>query len=295
MKPNDILQALCVVVIWGFNFVAIKLAVTEIPPLTLTILRFGLTAIILVPFFRITKAQAVKIFPIALVLGFGHFGLLSVGLRGADAATSALLIQLGVPFSSILAAIFFADKLGWKRSVGMGLAFCGAAFLAGEPQGGTPFAILTLLASAFSWAWANILIKKLDGIHPLAIVGWMGVMATPFLVPLSYMMETGQLEAVQAASMTAWLTLSYTIIASSLLAYYLWYSLISRLDVNQVVPFTLLAPMIGVGAGVLILGEEFTIYKMIGGLLTIIGVAIIQIRQSKKPKTDSVGTKCKSF
>lgn len=90
------------------------------------------------------------------------------------------------------------------------------------------------------------------------------------------------MEAVQAASLTAWLTLSYTILASSLLAYYLWYSLISRLDVNQVVPFTLLAPMIGVGAGVLILGEEFTIYKMIGGLLTIIGVAIILFRQSRK-------------
>jgi len=110
----------------------------------------------------------------------------------------------------------------------------------------------------------------------------MGLLATPFVAVLSLFLETGQLEAIQAASMQVWLTLTYTILGSSILAYYLWYSLIARLDVNQVVPFTLLAPMIGVAAGVLILGEAFTIYKIIGGSMTIIGVAIIQYRQAKK-------------
>jgi len=284
MKPNDFLQALCVVVIWGFNFVAIKLSVTEIPPITLIVLRFSLTAVILIPLFRITKIQLLQILPVSLVLGVGHFGLLYIGLRGADAATSALLIQLGVPFSSILAAIFFADKLGWKRSIGMGMAFCGAAFLAGEPQGGATISIIALVVSAFCWAWANILIKKLQGIHPLAVIGWMGLITTPFIAMLSYVMETGQVDAVLSASPIAWMTLAYTIIGSSILAYSLWYSLISRLDVNQVVPFTLLAPMIGVGAGVLILGETLSVYKIIGGLMTIVGVFIIQMRLAKRAR-----------
>lgn len=284
MKPNDFLQALCVVVIWGFNFVAIKLSVTEIPPITLIVLRFSLTAVILIPLFRITKIQLLQILPVSLVLGVGHFGLLYIGLRGADAATSALLIQLGVPFSSILAAIFFADKLGWKRSIGMGMAFCGAAFLAGEPQGGAIISIIALVVSAFCWAWANILIKKLQGIHPLAVIGWMGLITTPFIAMLSYVMETGQVDAVLSASPIAWMTLAYTIIGSSILAYSLWYSLISRLDVNQVVPFTLLAPMIGVGAGVLILGETLSVYKIIGGLMTIVGVFIIQMRLAKRAR-----------
>jgi len=284
MKPNDFLQALCVVVIWGFNFVAIKLSVTEIPPITLIVLRFSLTAVILIPLFRITRIQLLQILPVSLVLGVGHFGLLYIGLRGADAATSALLIQLGVPFSSILAAIFFADKLGWKRSIGMGMAFCGAAFLAGEPQGGAIISIIALVVSAFCWAWANILIKKLQGIHPLAVIGWMGLITTPFIAMLSYVMETGQVDAVLSASPIAWMTLAYTIIGSSILAYSLWYSLISRLDVNQVVPFTLLAPMIGVGAGVLILGETLSVYKIIGGLMTIVGVFIIQMRLAKRAR-----------
>lgn len=282
MNPRDFLLALCVVVIWGFNFVAIKLAVTEIPPLTLSFLRFTLTALILLPFFRIDITQFKSVFFVGIVLGIGHFGFLMVGLSGADAATTALLIQLGVPFNSILAAIFFKDKLGWKRSLGMGLAFGGAALLVGEPQGGTPFAIFILFISAFCWAWANVLIKKINHIPPLAIIGWMGLFASPFIAMLSFILEDNQLVAVQSASLQAWAMLGYTICFSSLLAYHIWYSLIGRLDVNQVVPFTMLAPVIGVAAGVTLLGEAFTIYKIIGGLLTLCGVGIIQLRQGKK-------------
>ncbi|SCA54896.1 Integral membrane protein [Candidatus Terasakiella magnetica] len=284
MNFRDTLQALCVVIIWGFNFAAIKVSVTSVPPLTLTIIRFAITALLLLPFFRLSLDQIKKTIPIALVLGVGHFGLFFVGFQGADAATVALLLQLGVPFSSILAAVFFADKLGWKRSIGMSLAFCGAAFLAGEPQGGTVISIICVIACAFSWAWANILIKKANDIPPLAIMGWMSLFAIPVLLMMSYMWESNQIEAITDAPIHIWLLLSYTILASSVLAYHLWYSLIKRLDVNQVVPFTLLAPMIGVGAGVFILGEEFTLYKMAGGILTLTGVAIIQFRQIKKAK-----------
>ncbi len=282
MTPKDLLQAICVVVIWGFNFAAIKVAVGEIPPLTLAIIRFLLTAIILLPFFRLNFVQIKQIIPVSLVLGVGHFGLFFVGFQGADAATVALLLQLGVPFSSILAAFFFADKLGPKRIFGMALAFIGATFLAGEPQGGTLVSVVAVVVSAFCWAWANILIKKLDGIAPLAVMGWVAVGAIPVLIPMSYFWETNQIEQIVNAPLYAWGLLSYTVLASSVLAYHLWYSLLGRLDVNQVVPFTLLAPMIGVAAGVFLLGEDPTVYKIIGGVMTMVGVSIIQFRTAKK-------------
>jgi O-acetylserine/cysteine efflux transporter len=287
MTPKDLMQALCVVLIWGFNFAAIKAAVTEVPPLTLTILRFAITALLLLPFFRLSWTQIKQVIPVAMVLGVGHFGLFFVGFQGADAATVALLLQLGVPFSSILAALFFADKLGIKRISGMALAFVGASLLAGEPQGGTLISVVSVVVSAFCWAWANILIKKLDNIPPLAVMGWVAICAIPVLVPMSYFWETNQIEEVVTAPLYTWALLSYTVLASSLLAYHLWYSLLGRLDVNQIVPFTLLAPLIGVGASVVLLGEAFTIYKMIGGAFTMIGVTIIQVRTAKKAKERS--------
>ncbi len=135
MRPIDLFQVLAVVLIWGFNFVAIKTAVMEIPPLALTVIRFLLVGMLLTPFFRPERSELQPLLLLSLTMGVGHFGLLFLGLRGADAATAALLIQLGVPFSSIMAALFFADKLNWVRAAGMGMAFIGAGFWQESPGG----------------------------------------------------------------------------------------------------------------------------------------------------------------
>lgn len=280
MKLADLLQALAVVIIWGFNFVVIKVAVSEIPPLALTALRFAWVALLVAPFFRPTRAQFGSIAGLALVLGLGHFGMLFIGLRGADAATTALMIQLGIPFSVILSTLLFADSLGKVRLIGLALAFFGAGLLAGEPEGGTPLALLALLMSAFCWALANVLIKRRSDIHPLTIIGWMSLLAMPILITASALFETGQLAAIRSASGQAWAALGYVVVGSSIIAYYLWYRLIARLSINQVVPFSLLAPLLGVTAGVLILGESFTLYKAIGGALTLGGVALIELHQA---------------
>ena len=198
MRPIDLLQVLAVVLIWGFNFVAIKTAVTEIPPLALTVIRFLLVGALLTPFFRPEKSQLKLLLLLSLTMGVGHFGLLFLGLRGADAATAALLIQLGVPFSSILAAFFFADRLGWMRAAGMGMAFVGAGLLAGEPGGGTPIAIAALLLSALCWAGSNILIKRIPQVHPMTIIGWLSLLAVPPLTMMSLVFETDQLIAIRS-------------------------------------------------------------------------------------------------
>jgi O-acetylserine/cysteine efflux transporter len=282
MRPTDLIQALAVVVIWGLNFVVVKTAVGEIPPLALTALRFSAVAILVAPFFRPFRGQFKRILGLAIVMGLGHFGLLFIGLQGADAATSALMIQLGIPFSSILAAMVFSDRLGMVQGLGMVLAFAGAALLAGEPQGGTPLAFGALLVSAFCWAWANILIKKAPDILPMTVIGWMSLLSIPLLTGMSVLFETGQLQAIQNAGMKTWGALAYIVLASSIVAYYLWYRLIARLSVNRVVPFTLLAPTIGVVAGVLILGEALTLHKVAGGILTMAGVAIIQMWRTRR-------------
>lgn len=282
MRPTDLIQALAVVVIWGLNFVVVKTAVGEIPPLALTALRFSAVAILVAPFFRPSRGQFKRILGLAIVMGLGHFGLLFIGLQGADAATSALMIQLGIPFSSILAAMVFSDRLGMVQGLGMVLGFAGAVLLAGEPQGGTPLALGALLVSAFCWAWANILIKKAPDIPPMTVIGWMSLLSIPLITGMSVLFETGQLQAIRDAGMKTWGALAYIVLASSIVAYYLWYRLIARLSVNRVVPFTLLAPTIGVAAGVLILGEALTLYKVAGGILTMAGVAIIQMWRTRQ-------------
>ncbi|MCB1759764.1 MAG: EamA family transporter [Gammaproteobacteria bacterium] len=279
MRLTDLLQVLTVVLIWGLNFAAVKLTVAALPPFALTALRFGGVALLLSPYLRFGRGDLRALLQLALVLGVGHFGLLFLGLKGADAATTALLIQLGVPFSSILAAIFFADRLGWRRGVGMAFAFAGGALLAGEPGGGTPLAMTALLVSAFCWAGSNIIIKRISHIPPLSIIAWMSLLSVMPITLLSLLLEEGQWQAVTTAEAHVWGLFAYTLIGSSIVAYALWFRLLGRLSLNQVVPYTLLAPMLGVASGVLLLDEAFTLYKAVGGAMTLAGVAFIQWRQ----------------
>ncbi|MBF0392750.1 MAG: EamA family transporter [Alphaproteobacteria bacterium] len=277
MKPLDMLAALAVVVIWGANFVAAKLGTALIPPLAMTAVRFLLVAAILLPLYGLPRRSALGgVALLSVTLGVLHFGLIFVGVKGVDAATAAVAIQLTVPFSALLAAVFFHDRLGWWRGLGMALAFSGVALLAGEPTLPDLAPFLTLVAAAFFWAVSNVVIKRLRGIPPIALNGWMALFAAPQLVLLSLIFEDGQLDALAGAGWVGWGAIAYTVLAASLIAYTMWYHLLARYDMNQVVPFTLLGPVIGIACGVLLLGETLNWHKVVGGVVTIAGVAVVQ-------------------
>lgn len=288
MTPRDLATALLVVTLWGLNFVAVKTALAVLPPFLLTGLRFAGVALALVPFCRPAHGQLLGIAGIGAVLGCGHFGLLFLGISGMDAATAAIVTQLGVPFSALLAWAVFGEKLGPARGLGLVLAFAGVALLAGEPSlpHWAPLAVAVL--SMLGWAISNVQVKRLGTIAPLALNGWMALFAAPMLLVLSLAVEHGQAAALARAA-ADWRVVAgfaYTVIASSLVAYSLWYRLLARHPMNRVVPVTMLAPVIAVASGVTVLGEPLTWQKLVGGALTIAGVAVVQLIGGILPPKD---------
>ncbi|MBI3444851.1 MAG: EamA family transporter [Magnetospirillum sp.] len=293
LSPGEWAAASLVVVIWGLNFVAVKTALATLPPFLLTSLRFGITALALAPFYRPSRAQFPKVALLGLLLGVGHFGLMFFGVAGMDAATAAIVIELSIPFSALLAWVFFGEVLGGWRSAGMAVSFVGVALLAGEPHlpGWLPFA--AVVASGFAWALANVVIKRLGSIEPLALNGWMALFATPLLLLVSLATEHGQLDALAATDPRGWSGVAYTVIGSTLIAYTIWYRLIGRHPMNRVVPFTLLGPVVGLWGGVFLLGEPLTWHKLVGGALTVLGVAVVQLlpgRNVHLPEEPEPGT-----
>ncbi|MBR9971747.1 DMT family transporter [Magnetospirillum sulfuroxidans] len=278
MPLKDWLLALSVVTLWGLNFIAVKVTVQTIPPFLLTALRFALVAGVLAPLFHPQHHQWKGIIGIAAVLGVGHFGLMFVGVSGMDAASAAIITQLGVPFSALLAWIAFGEPLGLGRGIGLVLAFAGVALLAGEPGVSSLAPVLILVAAMIAWAVSNVQVKRLGAVNPLALNGWMAVFAAPMLLALSLATETGHADipARMMADWKPWAGLLYTVIGSSLIAYSLWYGLLGRHAMNRLVPVTLLGPVVAVAGGVLVLGETLTWQKLVGGAITIIGVAVIQ-------------------
>lgn len=282
MRPTDMVLALTTMLIWGFNFVVAKVGLAQLPPLFFMGLRFAIVAAVLAPFVRLPPVKLRAVAWLSLSLGLGHFSLMYIGLQGLDAGTAAVVVQTQVPFAAILAAVIFSDYLGWRRTLGMAIAFLGIVCIAGEPRiWANPGPLLLVLGASALWAVANIQIKLMSPIDGLGLSGHLGLFSAPQLLLASAVFEDGQLEALKTASWQTWGALFYVSLMVTIVSFVLWYRLLHRYQVNQVMPYTLLVPVLGVIAGVIVLDEPLSWQMIVGGLLTVVGVGIIVLRRPK--------------
>lgn len=288
MPLRDFYLVLIVILVWAFNNIMIKLGLDEMPPLLLTTLRFALVAALIVPFTRITRAQLPLVLKLAASFGLMHFGFLFIGLNYAEAGTGALLVQLGTPFATILAAIFLKERLRLKPVIGMLVSFSGVVVLAGGPTLPGPLALTLLLLSALGWAITNLLVKTGPEIAPLTMAGWLSMFAIPLVGMGSMLFEQHQWAAMINAGWRGWGAVIYSAVMSSILAYGLWNTLLRRHSVARLIPLSLLTPVVVVLLGVLMLDESMALNKLIGGALVVGGIAIINVRRLKRAPREVV-------
>ena len=101
----DAVIGLIIAHLWGFNYIAIKISILHFPPIFATGLRFALVAAILIWFTKPPKGMFRQIILISVVFGTAHFALLFVGMTQVDLSVSAIILQLGTPFSAIFSWI----------------------------------------------------------------------------------------------------------------------------------------------------------------------------------------------
>lgn len=260
-----------VVAIWAFNVVAIKLGVTELPPLFMTFLRLIVVSAVVVPFARVAREQFKPLMVLAFTFGFMHFSLLCLGTRYTDAGTAAIVVQLGTPFAMIMAVVVLKEKLSFIQVMGIAISLSGVFFLAGSPSSASMLAIALLLISATGWALTNIIVKCSVPIPPLTMAGWISFLAIPLVALTSFKFETGQFAAIGNASWRGWFGILYSAIGSSVVAYSLWYWLLKKYPVNKIMPYSLLSPVFAVFFGALFLGESLNIWKMSGAMCIVGG------------------------
>jgi len=273
---KDFGLALSVPLIWGMGFTFAKAGLNEFPPLFLMSLRFSLSALILCWFYKPPIEQFKVIFLLALVSATIQYGLTFTGLKGLDASTAVLLVQLEVPFGALLAAIILKDNLGWIRAFGMVLVFSGVGFIAGAPSiHNQLFSAFLVVCGAFTWALGQIMIKKMISITGFELIAWISFFAGPQMFIASLLIEHGQLESIKNATIVGWGTVIYLGVIMTTVGYGIWYRILKKYEVNQVMPFLLLVPVSSIAGAVLFLGERPSLKTMIGGAIVIIGVAII--------------------
>lgn len=273
----DFGAAMTVAVIWAFNFIAGAVGVETLPPLLFLTFRFSLVAVLLLPWLQFPAGRFRLVLLLSVLLGGLHFGCVFTGLQGTGAGPTAVAVQLSMPFSAILAFLYFGERLGPWQLIGMVVAFAGVYLLAGEPRAVPSLPHLGLVVfGALAWAFANIVIKQIGPISPFQLNAWLALLAAPQLLLASLVLEQGQLSALTDAGWQVFAAIVYTAVGASITAYGLWYYLIEKYEVNWIVPYTLLAPVLAVLLAAVFLGEPLTMGVVAGCLVTTFGVAMIQ-------------------
>ncbi len=275
---RHLLLALVVVFIWGTNFVAIKMALRELPPLLLCAVRFICVAIPVVFFLPRPAITWRQLIVYGLTMFALHFGFLFLGMKlGMSAGLASLTLQFQVFVTLALAAVVLKERISPIQIAGAFTAFAGFALVAIHLGGEVTVAGLAcVLLGATSWGYANFASKRLGRVNPLALVVW-GSLVVPVPMALASLLFEGPAliaESLMRVGGLTVLSVAFIVYASTLLAYSLWSWLLSRHPASMIAPFTLLVPVFGMLSAALLLGESLPAWKLQAAALVIAGLAL---------------------
>lgn len=270
--------ALAVVAVWGTNFVVIKLALGQMPPLLFATLRF---AVVVVPTVFFLPRPAVSWRNLAgygLLIGVGQFGLLFVAMNGQiSPGLASLVIQTQVFFTIGLAMLMAGESLQRVQWLALALGAAGLGVIVSHTDGSTtPLGLGLILLAALSWAGGNLVSRAAGRINMVAYVVWSSLFAVPPLAALSLWVEGWDALAagLQQADAFTWAAVVWQAWGNSLFGYAAWGWLLSRYSAATITPMALLVPLFGMGGSALWLGEALPGWKLLAAALVMLGLAL---------------------
>jgi O-acetylserine/cysteine efflux transporter len=285
MTPGQIVCAVLVQLLFGYQYVVIKIGVAEFPPFFFLALRFVAIAMLLIPFVpRPTRREIGPIIAISVFVGGLNFGLFYTGLGLGTGTMTAVAYQFTGPFIILLAWPLLGDRPSTRTTFGVLLAFGGVVVAAAGAHGSTNLiAALLVACAALAFAAGNVLTKRYGPFASLTLMAWMSLFTVPQVLLASWSLEHGQLASLVTADVRGWMMLTYTVVLSGIVGFGLWFWLIARCSIGRVGPFNLLQPVFAAVSSVLFLGERLTATLVVGGLIGLVGVAVTQLKPKAKP------------
>lgn len=278
MPVRDIAAAVLVAFIYGVSFVAIGIAVADLPPLLVTGYRFLFAA---VPLLFLVKRPAMPIFALAaygFMQGTVMFGLVFSAIAlGMPAGLTSLVVQLQVFFTIALAALLLGEMPTRRQIIGTVVGFGGIAFLITADAAVPLVPFIMVVGAALAWGVANIIAKKAKpkSNESLSFVIWSSLFgALPLFVLSSVVEGTAWAIPPHAPSAATLASIVFLVVITQILAFTLWVGLLNKHPAPKVMPFALLIPIFGIGSTAFAFGEILTWQTAIASLLVLAGLSI---------------------
>jgi len=282
------LEALFAVIAWGASFIATKIALQDITPVTIVWLRFTMgvvilgIAVVLRRQFTLPEKREWGYFALLGFLGITfHQWLQSNGLQTSQAGTTAWIVATTPIFMALLGWLILKEGLGWIKSLGILLAFLGVLLVVSEGnlasvsigRFGAPGDILILI-SAVNWAVFSALSRRGLKQYPASLMMFY-VMALGWFFTSLLFLTTKAPSEIQNLTLNGWAGVAFLGIFCSGLAYIAWYDALKALTTAQTGVFLYIEPLVAVVVAFFILGEGITVASLVGGGIILFGVWLV--------------------
>lgn len=274
--------------IWGGSFFFAKIAVAEIPPLTLVLFRVAIAALALHIYlaargisFALALPYAGSFFVLALVNNVIPFSLMFAGQTAIGAGLASVLNATTPFWTVIVANMLTADeKLTWNKMAGILLGIAGAAVMIGPGVlagiGGPAWAKLALIGTALSYSFASVYAKRFKALPPVIVATGQLTASTAMMIPV--VLAVHGTNGLFAASPPMWAAVAGLALLSTAFAYVLFFRIVAAAGATNASLVTLLVPPSAILLGVLFLGEHLELFEIIGMFLIGLGLVTIDGR-----------------
>lgn len=278
-------KPLAAVIFWGVSFIATKIALVSLSPVTIIFLRLLLGSILLTAIavttgrkFSINLKSHRGILLLAIIAVF-HLWIQVTGLQFTSAANTGWIIGITPVFMAVLGLFFFNERLTSLKVTGIIIAITGLLLLISKGDFNSIDTIsnkgdFLILGSAFTWSVYSIVNKKISlNYPPMMTILFLFIMMIIIIAPFTITEET--VNSVLHLSVKGWAAILFLGIFCSGIAYVLWAQSLKEMESVKAGAFLYFEPFITVSASWLILNEEITFLMILAGIIITAGVILV--------------------
>jgi O-acetylserine/cysteine efflux transporter len=288
---RDLALIVLVCVAWAGNFIAGSRGMEHFSPFVFMTFRFVILLLLLAPFLRKPPpGQWTRLIGVCLSIGALHFTALFIALgRSEDVSSIALVQQIYIPMAVIMALLLLGERTGWRTMLATAVAFIGVFIIGYDPMvlGQLDVLFITLISALFQ-ALGSIYQRGIRGVGVLNFQAWTAVIALPVMLAASLLTESNQWETISTATWQDWAPVFYSALVASIVGHGLFFWLVQRHPVSEVMPYLQMTPVFAVIFGILIWGDQPGWRLYLGGMVVIMGILIITLRARRKSLSSEV-------
>lgn len=293
MEARQFIAMALMAVGWSGGWIASKVAAVNIPPFTLSAVRFLAAGVLLLVLVRLTSSHVPRSsWPELLLMSaigiVGYSGLVFLGLRVATASDASVIVTALTPvLAAVLAVPVAREPMTRAKLIGLACSLMGVFLIVveGSIVAEEPIARLTanllVIGGTICWAFYTLLAKRvLQSASPLAVTAVTTTAGGLMLIPLGVL--EGGFTSIASWSVDGWTALFYLVVVSTMIGIWYFCRLVAQQGAAQAAMALFLVPVGTLYLSAVLLGESVTLQQSVGAGLAILGVRVATLGRAER-------------